>query len=194
MKKSIVLLMAVTVSMAACKKGDQPPPAPAQPVAPKSSAIEGNIAFTQGQFLLADDGTILVADAQTQDTLGKYGQTGQKARLEGKSVKCTPNESSDPAAKCFQVTSVSPAGQAQAGQGAPQAQAPAQQKIVFTVKSIAAKAYTGEARCQSLCAGMNEDVNTYLGSGWKVVSSTPMKKPGDNDCTCDGVEYVLSNK
>lgn len=80
----------------------------------------------------------------------------------------------------------------------------AEQKIVFTTKSIEYKSGTGPKRCQDICREKSgPELSMLLGEGWKIVSSSPKKMTGEqyryapcptcepHGCICIGTEYLL---
>ena len=80
----------------------------------------------------------------------------------------------------------------------------AEQKIIFTTKSIEYKSGTGLQRCQDICNKKSvPDATVLLSEGWRIVSSSPKKIIGEqyryapcptcepHGCFCIGTEYLL---
>jgi hypothetical protein len=75
------------------------------------------------------------------------------------------------------------------------------QKIVFCANEFRVLSEATMAMdCRSACSKYAEDINDYMGQGWRVVSSAPkrvIEKAADSrydyqQCACIGTEYVIS--
>lgn len=72
------------------------------------------------------------------------------------------------------------------------------QKIIFCVSYYSARGYSTIV-CNKLCAKYACNINLYLKSGWRIVSSSRkeiIEVPFDvwNGCKCVGTEYVLEKR